>query len=638
MPLRVEGLCGSVLSSLSRPGDVASLPDEALPVLAAELRARILDVVSRSGGHLASSLGVVELSIALLRLFDPERDRIIWDVGHQSYAYKILTGRNAAFDSLRRRGGLSGFPRRSESPCDPFGTGHASTSISAALGMAAARDALGEARHVLAVIGDGALTGGMAYEAMNHAGAVNRRLIVVLNDNQMSISKNVGALSYFMSRGLSSQLVRRVKRELADVLQSMPGLGEDMFSLARHGKRSLKSLFTPGMLFEALNFNYLGPVDGHDLDKLHEALGLAMSSDTPILLHVLTQKGRGYVPAESDPANYHGVGRFNPLSGMVKAPGAGDEALSYTEIFSSALCELAAEDQRVFAITAAMPEGTGLSRFSRLFPTRFVDVGICEQHAVTYAAGLAAQGMKPVLALYSTFMQRAYDQVLHDVALQELPVVFALDRAGLVGEDGPTHHGVFDIAYLRHIPNLRLISPRGRRSLQNALATALNLGKPVALRYPRGQCPFFTEQESFRLIPEGRGEVLRRGGDDLAVVAVGGAVHRAWAAIEEIAAEQGRDITLFDPFWLKPLPEEQLLELARSHAALLLLEEHALAGGFGSAVLELLNEHGLLGRCRVARRGIGDFFAGHGPAEELRAELGLDKSGFKQCILEHLGA
>ncbi|MDR2050546.1 MAG: 1-deoxy-D-xylulose-5-phosphate synthase [Deltaproteobacteria bacterium] len=628
---------GSLLSEIASPLDVAALDESLLPKLALELRDKILHSVSRNGGHLASSLGVVELTIALLRLFDPGRDRIIWDVGHQAYAYKILTGRRDSFDSLRQGGGLSGFPKLSESPCDHFGGGHASVSISAALGMVSAREISGRKHHVVAIIGDGALTGGMAYEAMNHAGAMNRRLIVILNDNQMSISKNVGALSYFMSRNLSSRWMRRVRREVADFLQSVPGVGEEILNLAKQSKKSFKTFFTPGILFEALNFNYLGPVDGHNQDKLHEALSLAVSNDSPILVHVLTQKGRGYTLAESSPGEYHGVSRFNLLTGKVKEPGSGEESLSYTEVFSSGLCELAARDAAVFAITAAMPEGTGLAKFSRLFPGRFADVGICEQHAVTYAAGLATQGMKPVVAVYSTFMQRAYDQVLHDVALQNLPVVFALDRAGLVGEDGPTHHGVFDMAFLRHIPNLHILSPRGQGSLRDSLATALSLGKPAVLRYPRGQCPFLESRNDFRILAPGNGEFLRRGKEEVAVIAVGGTVIRAWEAINEILEESGREVTLFDPVWIKPLPEEQLADLAGRHPFLLILEEHVLAGGFGSSVLEFFNGQGLLGKCRVVLRALPDVFVEHGSSAELRAKYGLDKDGFKKLILAHLG-
>ncbi|MDL2285163.1 1-deoxy-D-xylulose-5-phosphate synthase [Desulfovibrio sp. OttesenSCG-928-F07] len=625
-----------LLESIKNPADLASFSNDQLNELSQELRDKILYCVSRTGGHLASSLGTVELTVSLLHKFNPRFDKIIWDVGHQAYSYKLLTGRAERFDTLRQYKGVSGFPKMSESPYDHFGVGHSSTSISAALGMVAAREMQGGSNHVVAVIGDGALTAGMVYEAMNHAGALGKRLIVILNDNQMSISKNVGALSYFMSSKLSSRWMRRVKREVSDFLQSVPGVGDEMLNLAKQSKKSFKTFFTPGILFEALHFNYLGPVDGHDINALNEALDVAMGDDSPVLVHVLTQKGKGYVPAESDPTNYHGVGRFNPATGDVKEPNAGDDSMSYTEVFSSALCDIAAEDTKIVAITAAMPEGTGLTKFAAQFPARFADVGICEQHAVTYAAGLATQGMKPVVALYSTFLQRGYDQVLHDVALQNLPVVFAVDRAGLVGEDGPTHHGTFDVAFLRHIPNMHILSPRGRRTLQNSLKTAFELGKPVAVRYPRGQCPFFAKQDEFKVLPYATGEFLREGKANVAVVAVGGLVHQAWAAIDEIKNETGTDVTLFDPIWLKPLPEEQLLEMANTYSTIIVLEEQNLPGGVGSAILELFNDHGLLGKCNVVRKGIPDAFIEHGAASILRADLGLDKAGFKSLILEHL--
>lgn len=626
----------SLLSRIQQPRDVADLSEVELTELAREVRALIVDAVSRTGGHLASSLGTVELTIALLRLFNPKFDKIIWDVGHQAYPYKILTGRADRFYTLRQHGGISGFPKMSESPYDHFGVGHSSTSISAALGMAQARDLQHGSGHVVAVIGDGALTAGQAYEALNHAGALGKRLIVILNDNQMAISPNVGALSYFMSRNLSSRWARRVKREVSDFLQSVPGVGEDMLRLAKKSKKSFKTFFTPGILFEALHFSYVGPVDGHNLADLNKALEVAMAAAEPILLHVITQKGKGYTLAEADPANYHGVGRFNPATGNVKEPQAADEALSYTQVFTLALCDLAEEDNRVLGITAAMPEGTGLNSFAARFPSRFYDVGICEQHAVTFAAGLAAKGMKPVVAVYSTFLQRAYDQVLHDVALQNLPVIFALDRAGIVGEDGPTHHGVFDISYLRHMPNMHILAPRGRKTLQNSLLTALALECPVAIRYPRGECPFFETQKGYKVLDTGRGEMLREGNANVAVIAVGGTVHQAWEAIEQIEKESGKSVTLFDPIWLKPLPEEQILELVASHKTLLIVEEHVLAGGFGSAVLELLSQRDMLGKCRVVLHGLPDSYVEHGPAKTLREIYKLDAAGIGERLGEFL--
>lgn len=646
----------SILSKIKAPKEVAWLDESELPLLAKELRARIIDVVSRNGGHLASPLGVVELTIALLRVFDPARDKIIWDVGHQAYPYKLLTGRNEQFDSLRQLGGVSGFPKISESPFDHFGVGHASTSVSAALGMAVARNYKSDAaepeeqskpEHVLAVIGDGALTGGMVYEAMNHAGGLEKPLIVIFNDNEMSISKNVGALSYFLSRNLSSRWVRRVKKEVGDFLKSIPGLGADMFEMARRSRKSVKSFFTPGILFEALGFDYIGPVQGHDFAALEQALRVAETCDRPVLVHVITQKGKGFEPAESNPESFHGIGCFNPNTGDMEAPppsGVCSSGHNYTRVFADALCELASRDDKILAITAAMPDGTGLTRFADKFPERFHDVGICEQHAVTFAAGLATQGFKPVVAVYSTFMQRAYDQVVHDVCLQNLPVVLALDRAGLVGEDGPTHHGVFDISYLRHIPNLSLLAPRDSVTLRDALGLALELDAPAALRYPRGNCPDCIPPlepgrcilEDYRQGNRPRGQLILEGDAPLAVVAVGNAVLPAHEALLSLRGREGLRVALFDPVWLKPLPEDDLLALAEKYPQLLVVEEQALAGGFGSAVLEFLNDRNLLGRCRVTRHGLPDCFIEHGKQPHLRAELELDAAGLGKKALELL--
>jgi 1-deoxy-D-xylulose-5-phosphate synthase len=640
----------SILRKIKTPTDVAALDECELPLLAGELRGRIIEVVSRNGGHLASPLGVVELTIALLRVFDPAKDKIIWDVGHQAYPYKLLTGRNGRFDSLRQLGGVSGFPKMSESRFDHFGVGHASTSVSAALGMAVARNhkgGPGADDHVLAVVGDGALTGGMIYEAMNHAGGLEKPLIVIFNDNEMSISKNVGALSYFLSRNLSARWVRRVKKEVGEFLKAIPGVGADMFEMARRSRKSVKSFFTPGILFEALGFDYIGPVQGHDFASLEQALRVAETCDRPVLVHVYTQKGKGYKPAESNPANFHGIGCFNPNTGDMEAPppsGVCASGHNYTRVFADALCELAAVDEKILAISAAMPDGTGLSRFAEKFPERFHDVGICEQHAVTFAAGLATQGFKPVVAVYSTFMQRAYDQVVHDVCLQNLPVVLALDRAGLVGEDGPTHHGVFDISCLRHVPNLNLLAPRDSVTLRECLAAALALNAPAALRYPRGVCPDRIAPleparsilEDYRQDGRARGQLLLAGDAPLAVVAVGNAVLPAHEALLALRGRAGVKIALFDPVWLKPLPEQGLLALAEKYSKLLIVEEQALPGGFGSAVLEFLNDHALLSRCRVVRHGLPDRFIEHGKQAHLRAELELDAAGLKKKVLELL--
>ena len=486
-----ESTTASLLSRIRRPSDVGELTFGEKTQLAQELRETIIRTVSTNGGHLAPSLGVVELTLALLSVFDPRYDRLVWDVGHQAYAWKLLTGRAEHFDTLRRLGGLSGFPRREESEYDHFGVGHSSTSISAALGMAMARDLSPDpavrARHVLAVIGDGALTAGMAFEGLNQAGAMGRRLIVVLNDNEMSISRNVGALSLFLSRNMERGWARRLRREVKDWLRSIPGIGEEMAEYAHRTHRSLKTAFTPGMLFEAFRFNYIGPVNGHDIEELERHLRMAASiDDQPVLLHVLTKKGRGYLHAEADPARYHGLGRFDLQSGE-PLPGKPSLGPAWTDVFGRTLCELADRDRRVVAITAAMAAGTGTAGIRQRFPDRFVDVGICEHHAITFAAGLATQGLRPFVALYSTFAQRAYDQIAHDVCLQNLPVTLCLDRAGLVGEDGPTHHGVFDMAFLRHIPNITMVAPRNGAELERILHMALTWDGPLAIRYPRGK-------------------------------------------------------------------------------------------------------------------------------------------------------
>ncbi len=637
-----------LLSRVKEPYDLASFTMEELEALGQELRENIIETVSHNGGHLAPSLGVIELTMALLRIFNPKRDKIVWDVGHQAYAYKLLTGRAENFHTLRCLGGISGFPRMSESPYDHFGVGHASTSISAALGMAMARDLAGQDHHVVAVIGDGSLTSGMAYEAMNQAGAMGRKLIVVLNDNEMSISRNVGALSFFFSRNLSSRWVRRVKREIEGFLLSIPGVGDDMVEVARRSKSSFKSFFTPGILFEALRFKYIGPVDGHNLHDLDTGLKLAAELDEPVLLHVLTQKGRGYTPAELHPTAFHGVGCFDAESGCIAGPEKPEA--SYTSVFSEALCEMAEQNPKIVAITAAMPEGTGLAAFSRRFPNRFVDVGICEPHAVTFAAGLATQGFSPVLAIYSTFMQRSYDQIVHDVCLQNLPVTLCLDRAGLVGEDGATHHGAFDISYLRHIPNLYMLAPRDQHMLRRSLATAVGLKAPVSLRYPRGLCPprpmpavdgqgeALPLADAMAPLEPGRGEFLRRPkgtGDKekkVAILATGSMLVPAMAAAQNLFDCGLADISVFDPVWLKPLDSKAICELARSFQHLLLLEENAEAGGFASSVLELLRREAPDAACRIHARGLPDCFVEHGKSAALHAELGLDAKGIEELL------
>ena len=626
------GICRAfahpLLPGITHPFDVAGLSSVQLEQLAAELRATLVNTVSRTGGHLAPSLGVVELTLAMLSVFNPERDKIIWDVGHQAYAYKLLTGRADAFHTLRQIDGLSGFPNRQESPYDHFGVGHSSTSVSAALGMAKARDLAGEDHHVLSVIGDGSLTAGMAFEGLNQAGATAKRFIVILNDNEMSISKNVGALSLFMSRNLSARGVRRVKREVETFLSNIPGIGDDLLEIARRSKHSFKNFFTPGILFEALRFNYIGAVDGHNIEELQKVLRLAATLDRPVLIHVLTRKGKGYPPAENNPILFHGVGSFEPETGCQTA--AKSTQITYTEAFGRGICALAEKDSRIVAITAAMPEGTGLGVFAERFPERFVDVGICEQHAVTFAAGLATQGFRPFVAMYSTFLQRSYDQIVHDVCLQNLPVTFCIDRAGLVGEDGPTHQGAFDMAYMRHIPNVLFFAPRDEAELQRGLATALAQGGPFAIRYPRGLAAGVPLPKTIDPLTVGEGEYLQKGESGLAVIAVGSRVLPALFAAGQLREQEGAYVTVLDARWIKPLPEKNLKEIIDTHDKILLLEEGSLAGGFSSAALEFWSDAGLLAGKRIRRLGLPDAFVEHGPVKVLRRRLGLDTDSIRE--------
>jgi 1-deoxy-D-xylulose-5-phosphate synthase len=619
------------LPGIKDPSDLASFSPEDLQVLAGELRETMVSTVSRTGGHLAASLGVVELTLALLSTFNARRDKIIWDVGHQAYAWKLLTGRADRFHTLRQTDGISGFPSRAESPYDHFGAGHSSTSVSAALGLAGARDLAGEDFHVVSVIGDGSLTAGLAYEGLNQAGATAGRFIVILNDNEMSIAKNVGALSLFMSRNLSARWVRRVKREVEDFLSGIPGIGGDLLEIARRSKHSFKNFFTPGILFEALRFNYIGAVDGHNIEELQKTLRLAAALDRPVLVHVLTRKGKGYAPAEKNPELFHGVGSFAPETGLPCGAGP-DAAISWTEAFSRGLCRLASGDERIFAVTAAMPEGTGLKKFSGLFPRRFADVGICEQHAVTFAAGLAAGGLRPFVAVYSTFLQRAYDQIVHDVCLQKLPVTFCIDRAGLVGEDGPTHHGAFDIAFLRHIPGLTIFAPKDEAELQHGLATSLAGNGPFALRYPRGPGAGVPLPETPVPLPVGRAEYLDRGEDGLAVVALGNRALPALYAAQRLREEGGPRVTVLNARWVKPLPELELREIIAGHDTVILLEEGSLACGFSSAVLEFYNDNSLTAGKRILRLGLPDAFVEHGATGELRRRLKLDAAALYEKL------
>ena len=619
-----------VLDAITSPQEVQTLSQNDLEQLAKELRQEIIATVSCTGGHLAPSLGVVELTLALLHVFNPARDKIVWDVGHQSYAYKILTRGLKRFRTLRQIDGISGFPRRSESPYDHFGVGHSSTSISAALGMAVARDFDGLEDKMLAVIGDGSMTAGLAYEGLNQAGDLNRDLVVVLNDNEMSISKNVGALSSFFSRNLSNHRFMRFKEDLKNWLRQVPRIGDELVNYARRSEDSLKSFFTPGMLFEAFKFNYLGPIDGHNLRHLIRIFQQVRELKGPVLVHTLTTKGKGYEPAEANPTHFHGVGCFEPGTGESAKKPSEAPRKNYSKVFGESLCQLADKDAKVVAITAAMPEGTGLDRFKERFPERFFDVGICEQHAVTFAAGMATQGYRPVVCIYSTFLQRSYDQIVHDVCLQNLPVIFCLDRAGLVGEDGPTHHGSFDLSYLRHIPHMTLMAPKDEPELQSMLFAALKAAGPCAIRYPRGFGPGLPLLEEPRPVGMGEAETLRSG-RDAAVLALGSTVPAALQAAEELAGE-GIEVSLVNARFIKPLPRELLHDLARDHDKLVTVEENALAGGFGSAVLECLADAGLLAGVRMRRLGLPDRFLQHGSQEALRSLAGIDADGVKKAV------
>ncbi|MFI5330141.1 MAG: 1-deoxy-D-xylulose-5-phosphate synthase [Desulfobaccales bacterium] len=619
-----------LLDSIDSPQELKKLSPELLPQLAQEIREKIIATVSKTGGHLAPSLGTVELTIALHYVFDCPKDKIVWDVGHQAYAHKLLTGRRDRFETLRQFGGLSGFPKRNESPCDAFDTGHSSTSISAALGLAAARCQKKETSRVIAVIGDGAMTAGLAFEGLNNAGDLNKDLIVILNDNGMSIAPNVGALSSFFSRQFTRPTMVFLKKQVENLLGSLPAIGDDLLTFAKRSQDSLKAFFTPGMLFEALKFTYLGPVKGHRLDHLIETLQNVKNLKGPILVHVLTTKGKGYEPAESDPTGFHGLGRFDPDTGEAKK--SVGEVPSYTQVFGDTLVRLATDDPKIVAITAAMPDGTGLVDFHQQFPDRFYDVGICEQHAITFAAGLALGGMRPVAAIYSTFMQRAYDQVLHDVCLQNLPVVLALDRGGVVGEDGETHQGLFDLSFLRHLPNLTLMAPKDENELRDMLYTAVAHPGPIAVRYPRGKGVGVAFSSTLQKVPIGQAEVLREG-EDLLILALGASVYPALAAAEQLEAH-GFSATVVNARFVKPLDENLILTLAAKHGRVLTVEENVLAGGFGSAVLELLADRGLA--VAVKRLGIPDIFVEHGAPAILRQKYGLDADGILQGALTAL--
>ena len=618
---------GQLLERINEPHALKSCTLDELSQLARELRCYIIDTVSKTGGHLAPSLGTVELTLALHRAFDCPEDKIVWDVGHQAYAHKILTGRREAFAGLRQKGGITGFPKREESVYDAFGTGHSSTSISAALGMAAARDIAGEQYRIAAVIGDGALTGGEAFEGLNNAGTLGKDIIVILNDNGMSIAPNVGAMSEYLSRFRVAPGYHRAKQDIKNFLKSIPHIGERVYRTAEHIKDGVRSALVPGGLFTDMGFHYIGPLDGHNIALLLDVFEQAKQLKGPLLIHVETCKGKGYAPAEKAPDKFHGIGRFDVADGTaLKKAGAKP---TYTSVFSKALLEAAEEDADVVAITAAMPDGTGLRAFSEKYPTRFFDVGIAEQHATTFAAGLAAAGRKPVLALYSTFAQRAYDQILHDVCLQNLHVVFALDRAGFVGEDGATHHGVFDYSYLRHLPNMKVLAPKDENELGRMLKTALSLEGPVALRYPRGEGLGAALEEPFTPLESLTAEVLEEEGE-IALLAVGSMVDAAQKTAK-LLQEEGLSAAVVNMRTVKPLDEELLHRMAHEKKMLVTMEENALAGGFGSAVLEALADAGLL--VPVVRFGIGDAFIEQGKPQELLEMAGLQPEQMARSIL-----
>jgi 1-deoxy-D-xylulose-5-phosphate synthase len=618
-----------VLNQIHTSQDVKKLDLEELERLCHEIRGEILSTVSKTGGHLASSLGVVELTTVLHYVFDFPRDKLVWDVGHQSYAHKLLTGRKDRFHTLRQYEGISGFPKRDESPYDAFDSGHSGTSISSALGMAEARRLKGEEGKIIAVIGDGSMTAGLAFEGLNQTGHIDQDLIVILNDNEMSISRNVGALSSYLNRLMTGQFVNRFRNDMKDFLETLPGIGKSVLRFAKQAEESLKGLLMPGLLFEELGLKYIGPIDGHRLDYLIETFQNIKKLRGPILVHVITKKGKGYPPAEMNPDRFHGVPPFVIETGELRNDQKSPP--TYTEVFGETLCQLARENKRLIAITAAMQNGTGLEEFAREFPDRFYDIGIAEQHAVTFAAGLALEEMRPVVAIYSTFLQRAYDQVLQDVCLQNLPVVFALDRGGIVGEDGPTHHGLFDFSYLRHIPNMIVMVPKDENEFQHMIKTAMECPMPVAFRYPRGKGMGVRREVSLQSIDIGKGEVLREG-QDILIIAIGSTVYPSLRAAERLA-DVGIQAAVINSRFLKPLDGNLLCDWAKKTGKVLTVEENVLQGGFGSAVLELFQERGLFS-IQVKRLGIPDIFVEHGSQALLREKYGIDENGIFKGVRE----
>ncbi len=623
MPIKLE--------EIESPQDLKGLKVSQLEQLAGQIRTKIIETVSQTGGHLASNLGAVELTLALHAVLDSPTDRIIWDVSHQCYTHKLLTGRQDEFDTLRQYEGLAGFTKRRESEHDPFGAGHGSTSISAALGFAKARDLRDTDERIVAVIGDGAMTGGLAFEGLNAAGHLGADMTVVLNDNEMSISKNVGALSSYLAmlRANVTPAMRRAREDIASMLERLP-MGQSMVLAMDRFRDGVKGMIVPGMLFESLGFTYLGPIDGHDINDLMDLLAQSIQLPGPVLVHAFTEKGRGYAPAEEDPRSFHSAAPFDIETGKSHRK---REHPTYSAVFGDAICQAAEDDDRVVAITAAMLDGTGVECFNKQFPDRTFDVGLAEEHAVTFAAGLAGAGMKPVVAVYSTFLQRAFDQIIHDVALQDLPVVFALDRGGVVGDDGPTHHGVFDLAYMREVPGMTVMAPADEAELRDMLVTALALDTPASLRYARGEGEGVSLSREPEALTVGKAEVMREG-DDVAILAVGPLAHRAMEAAEALEDDE-IDVTVVNVRFIKPIDEELFRSLAEQSGKLLTVEEGILAGGVGSAVAEMLEDAGLDG-VRLKRLGIEDEFVPAGDTEILRERYNLTADGIADAVREML--
>lgn len=605
-----------ILELINGPEDIKKLTGKELDILRQEIRDFLIGKISRTGGHLASNLGVVELTMAIYLVFDLPKDKIIWDVGHQSYTHKILSGRKGEFDDLRQYGGMSGFPKRKESPCDAFDTGHSSTSISAGLGLAQARDVSGQDHFVVSVIGDGALTGGMAYEALNNAARMKKNFIIILNDNNMSISENVGGMSRYLNGIRTGDGYLDLKKYVTNVLSRIPVIGDELIDKISRTKNGIKQLLIPGMLFENMGITYLGPVDGHDVKALARALKEAKKLDHAVLVHVITKKGKGYEPAEKNPSRFHGVEPFDVLTGESKKE---KKNPSYTDVFSKTICQLAEKDPKITAVTAAMPDGTGLKRFSRLYPDRFFDVGIAEEHAVTSAAGMAAGGLKPVVAVYSSFLQRGFDQILHDVCIQNLPVVFAVDRAGLVGSDGETHQGIFDLSFLSAIPNMSIFAPKNLWELKAGLEFAVSFGGPFAIRYPRGEA-YRGLKEFNAPVEYGRGEMLYEE-KDIALLAVGSMVSTGEHVREKLKSE-GWSCTLANGRFVKPFDEELVDRLAKNHWLIVTMEENVLQGGYGLMITRYIHEH--YPHVKVMNIAIPDGYVEHGNVSLLRKGLGID--------------